>query len=223
MIYQQANEHDIHCHERFKEGNKKRGLHPDKIYTDTGYISGAHIKEYRRKGQELMGYIQVDSQKKPKGFKVDDFSFDLKNRIARCPAGQESVRSTLLKDGRTVIAFSQQVCMKCPHVHACVGINTKTKKRVFYLGSDYESIRERRKEQKTERFRKEMRVRAQIEGTISEAVRCMGFRHAKYKRKEGHQFQFYQTGAALNVKRLIKAVVHGKQLRKSSEKLAMAN
>ncbi len=57
-----------------------------------------------------------------------------------------------------------------------------------------------------------MRVRAQVEGTISEAKRFLGFRYAKYKGEVGHQLQFYLTGAALNVKRLIKALNNGREL-----------
>lgn len=59
-----------------------------------------------------------------------------------------------------------------------------------------------------------MSVRSQVEGTISEAVRFLGFRNAKYKGEEGHQFQFYLTGAALNVKRMIKALVYGRDIAK---------
>jgi len=57
-----------------------------------------------------------------------------------------------------------------------------------------------------------MKVRAQVEGTISEGVRFFGLRHAKYKGEVGHQLQFYLTGAALNVKRLIKAINNGVDL-----------
>ena len=53
-----------------------------------------------------------------------------------------------------------------------------------------------------------MKVRAQIEGTISEGTRCHGLRYARYHGKTGHQFQFYQTGAAINVKRIIRAVLN---------------
>ncbi len=57
-----------------------------------------------------------------------------------------------------------------------------------------------------------MRVRSQIEGTISEATRFFGLRNAKYKGEAGHKLQFYLTGAALNVKRLIKALNNGRDL-----------
>ena len=48
-----------------------------------------------------------------------------------------------------------------------------------------------------------------MEGTISEGVRFFGLRHTKYKGEDGHKFQFYMTGAALNVKRVIKAITKG--------------
>jgi len=58
-----------------------------------------------------------------------------------------------------------------------------------------------------------MSVRAQIEGTISEGTRFHGLRHAKYRGKAGHQMQFYLTGAAINVKRLIKAITKGGEIK----------
>ncbi len=88
----------------------------------------------------------------------------------------------------------------------------KTQRRTLNINKYYEYIRERRREQKTEGFRQKMRVRAQVEGTISEAKRFLGFRYAKYKGEVGHQLQFYLTGAALNVKRLIKALNNGREL-----------
>jgi len=77
------------------------------------------------------------------------------------------------------------------------------------LRPGFEFTRERREIQKTKAFRDEMRVRAQVEGTISEGTRFLGLRHARYKGEDGHKIQFYMTGAALNVKRLIKVITQG--------------
>ena len=52
-----------------------------------------------------------------------------------------------------------------------------------------------------------MSVRAQIEGTISEAIRFHGLRHIKYKGLLNYQMQFYLIGAGINIKRLIKAMI----------------
>ena len=88
-------------------------------------------------------------------------------------------------------------------------MKTKFTKRKLTVGPDHAFIQERRKEQNTQQFKDEMKVRAQVEGTISEAVRFHGLRNVKYKGESGHRLQFYLTGAALNVKRLIKALNNG--------------
>ena len=56
-----------------------------------------------------------------------------------------------------------------------------------------------------------MKVRAQVEGTISELVRFHGLRRVKYKGEAGRQLQFYFSGSALNVKRIIKILINGKK------------
>ena len=67
-------------------------------------------------------------------------------------------------------------------------------------------MRERRMTQEEKWFRDEMKVRAQVEGTISEGTRFCGLRCARYHGKRGHKFQFYQTGAAIYVRRILKAI-----------------
>jgi hypothetical protein len=98
--------------------------------------------------------------------------------------------------------------MQCPSWNECTGTK-KIGGRKIAVSQYYDYIRDRREEQKSEAFRKEMSVRAQIEGTISEGTRFHGLRYAKYHGEVGHQMQFYLTGAAINVKRLIKAITQG--------------
>ena len=59
-----------------------------------------------------------------------------------------------------------------------------------------------------------MRVRAQVEGTISEGTRFHGLRHKKYKGEEGDELHFYFIGAAINIKRLVKAINSKKNKKK---------
>jgi len=211
MIYQRSNEDDSRIHERVKEGNEQKGLHPEKLYADTNYINGTAIGDYRKNGQELMGYIQGDSSKKPEAFKVQRFDIDIDGLKAFCPAGKESFKGKVNKDGVIRISFSTSTCKNCTFFKGCVGAN-KRKARRLTLSPGYEFLRERRGIQETEAFRKEMKVRAQVEGTISEGVRFFGLRRAKYKGEDGHKLQFYMTGAALNVKRLLRAINNGVDL-----------
>jgi len=92
MIYQKANEHDSKIHERVKEENEQKGLRPEKLYADSSYINGVSIQDYRKQGQELMGYIQAERTPKPEDFRVEKFSIDMKTLEATCPAGQVSKR-----------------------------------------------------------------------------------------------------------------------------------
>jgi len=211
MIYQKAQEHDSQIHEKIRAGNKRRGLEPEKVYADMAYISGGAICDYRKQKQKLMGYIQGEYTKKPEEFKAYSFSIDMEKLQAICPVGQMNSRVTVTKDGYIRFSFQQHICMKCPSWNECVGTK-KRSGRTITVTPYYEYVHERREEQKSEGFRKEMSVRAQIEGTISEGTRFHGLRHARYKGETGHQMQFYLTGAAINVKRLMKAITKGVEI-----------
>lgn len=206
MIYQSANRHDAAIHEQIAENNERLGLNPKKLYSDSNYVSGDDIQNYRSRGQELMGYIQ-DRSRREEAFRTEAFDIDFENQIAICPAGHRSTYTGIGKNGDMMIYFDRPTCRACTFLHRCVPVQSKkTVKRTLTLLPCYPHIRERRFAQKTASFRNEMRVRAQIEGTISEATRFHGLRHARYRGKEGHQLQFYLTGAALNVNRLTRAI-----------------
>ena len=79
-------------------------------------------------------------------------------------------------------------------------------KRIFQISVDYDYLQRRRKEQKTKKFKEEMKVRAQVEGTISELVRFHGLRKTKYKGEMGRQLQYLLSACGLNVKRLLKMI-----------------
>jgi hypothetical protein len=207
MIYQQANGHDGNVHDQVREENERLGLAPAKMYADSNYISGAWINSYRDHGQELMGYVQEYYTGRDSAFETEAFQIDFEKHEAVCPAGHRSIRSGLEKPDTIRIRFDYRTCTKCEHFYPCVAKNNKkTKSRQIKIRPFYQVRRERRLEQQTDQFRSEMRVRAQVEGTISEATRKHGLRHSRYRGKDGHQFQFYLTGAALNMKRLAKAI-----------------
>ena len=112
------------------------------------------------------------------------------------------------KTGNWYIWFDSNTCQRCVFFDRCVRYQSQSQtKRRLVIRPFYPYMRERRMAQEQQWFRDEMRVRAQIEGTISEGTRCCGLRNARYHGKSGHQFQFYQTGAAINVKRIVRAIL----------------
>ncbi len=210
MIYQQANENDPCVHEQITADNEQIGLKPRKLYVDSGYLSAKLIKQYRDRGQELMGYMPGYGGRE-KAFQTEAFAIAIEKQVATCPAGHQNTTYSVQKDGNMNFYFDGITCRNCRFFQRCVRANNKTAtKRRVTLRPYYPYLRERRLIQETEQFQKEMRVRAQVEGTISEATRIHGLRYTRYRGKPDHQFQFYLTGAAVNVRRLARAIAEEK-------------
>ena len=68
---------------------------------------------------------------------------------------------------------------------------------------EHEKLQERREEQETPEYRERLKKRAGVEGTISQAVRGMGLRQARYKGKEKVFLQGILAATAINLKRVV--------------------
>lgn len=211
MIQQEAKANDQKIHDKLNESNERNGLNPNKIYADGNYISSESIKNYRENGQELMGYIGKDTSDRHDDFKNEKFDIDLENKTAICPEGKKSEKCNEQKDGSFCIFFKKEDCQSCSKFGLCVG-KAKEKKRVLHICKYFDILIERRTQQKNEDFKKEMKIRAQVESTISELVRFHGLRKIKYEGEEGRQLQFYFSGSALNVKRIIKKIAYERKI-----------
>jgi transposase len=206
MIYQPANEGDNKILDKLEANNNRTGMEVDKLFCDSNYLSGNKIAEYESNGKKLMGYFQGEGSKKPEGFKVSDFRIDMEKRIAVCPAKQETKDFAGEGEDDIKVRFDKRICGPCPYFDQCVGPGKKKKKRTLCITKYHDYIQNRRDEQKMHEFRSQMKVRARIEGTISEAVRFHGLRFKKYKGAVGDALQFYMTGAAINLKRILRAL-----------------
>jgi transposase len=205
MIWQPANQNDNRILDKLEANNNRTGIEVDKLFCDSNYVSGDKIAEYEANGKKLMGYMQGESSAKPEGFRVTDFRIDMDARVATCPAGNETSDFAEQGDGSIHVRFDKSVCQSCSYFDRCVG-TCKDKKRILRITKYHKYIQDRRDEQKTHEFRSQMKVRARVEGTISEAVRFHGLRFKKYKGSAGDALQFYMTGAAINLKRMLRVL-----------------
>ena len=80
MIYQPAHEHYIQVHDHITAGNERRGLSPKKVFAEASYVSAEYIKNYRDRGQELMGYMRGFAGRE-KAFKTEALKVDFENRF----------------------------------------------------------------------------------------------------------------------------------------------
>lgn len=92
--------------------------------------------------------------------------------------------------------------------------------RTVSVNPYHELIAARRAAQQTVAFKEQMHRRAAIEGTISELVRGHGARRARYRRHPKVRLQMFFLGAAVNIKRLVRALAQQKTT--ASQALAYA-
>ena len=211
MIQQEAQASDQKIHDEVKASNESHDLEPEEMYTDQNYISGESIKQYRESDQELLGYIQLDNSKRDPEYKTENFKIDFDKKTAVCPEGKESRPFKQREGSNSEIHFDRQDCQSCSAFKKCVNERADGK-RVLSISPYYHEIYERRETQNKPEFKKKMKVRAQVEGTISELVRFHGLRKIKYKYEKGRQLQYLLSGTALNVKRFIRALNYGLEL-----------
>jgi len=201
-----ANDDDSEAVDGIHRRLQERGLEPNKHYADQGYISGANIAHSAERGIELVGRVAADTSTKAKGFKQSDFVLDFEHKIATCPNGQTSVSwlERPQEDGYVgVHVLFRHKCDGCPYRAECAPGKSG---RSLEISPYYAQITTRRAEMTTSEFKEDMKHRPAIEGTISEMVRKHGLRRARYRGKSKVRLQHLFTGAAVNLKRLARAL-----------------
>ncbi len=199
-----ANVQDVDLTATIQAELVKAELTPEEHIVDTGYVDADLLVSSHQQGINLLGPVLSDNSwqaKADKGFDQRHFSIDWTTRQATCPQGQTSSR--LSKRGeRMEIVFATEVCAACPVRSDCT--RSLTTGRVLHLRpqADYEALQARRQEQQTPEFRERYATRAGIEATLSQAVRGMGVRRARYDGLHKTHLQHILTAVAINLVRI---------------------
>jgi transposase len=198
---------DVEMTALIQEDLAQRNLLPDEQVVDSGYVDGELLSlSQQTYGLVLLGPALADNSwqaKAGKGFESTHFQIDWQAHCAICPCGQTSSRWTSLTEPERIeVVFARTTCAACSCRADCT--RSQTTGRVLHLRprAAYEALLARRQEQETSAFRQRYAVRAGIEGTLSQGVRVMGLRHARYVGLPKTHFQHILTAAALNVVRI---------------------
>ena len=151
------------------------------------------------------------------------FQLDWQNQQATCPQGHSSSRWSRAGE-RIEIVFAQEVCACCPVRRDCT--QSQTTGRVLHLRPQaaHEALYARRQEQQTPEFRQQYASRAGIEGTLSQGVRGMGLRRARYDGLHKTHLQHILTAVAINLVRIdavLTQISRGKTRRSHFMRLAL--
>lgn len=206
-----ANDADSEVLDEIQERLIERNLKPEEHGVDQGYVSGPNLAHSTERGIELVGPVPSNHGNKPEGYRQTDFTLDLENRKATCPQGRESERWYEYRvpkepedsDRREIQVSFGMACQECPVRRQCTSSKNG---RTLTINAFYEELSSRRAEQQTEEFKKRLRWRAGVEGTIFGLVHSHGARRARYCGKPKVRLQALFTGAAANLKRLGRAM-----------------
>lgn len=191
-----ANDDDSEHVEPIQARLEEQELLPDEQYVDQGYTSGANLARSNKRGIELVGPVADDQSKKPDGYRQADFDLDFDAQEATCPGGRTSVswREYHVPEApddpqhkEIKIRFD---CDSCPVFSKCAGGKSG---RSLTISAFYQELSSRRTEQQTDEFKERLKTRSAVD-------------RGKAKVRLQHLF----TGAAINIKRLARALAKRK-------------
>jgi transposase len=185
-----------------------RDLLPAEHAVDTGYTTAPHLVQARDKhGIDLLGPVQFSTSRQARmgdGFGLDAFAIDFDQQHAICPAGHTSSRwREELSRGAPVIkiAFRRRDCGPCPLRPQCTTATIGLRQLTVRPRDQHEALERARAEQHTDAWKERYKVRAGVEGTISQAVR-MGMRRSRYIGLAKTHLGTALTACAINLVRL---------------------
>ncbi len=197
---------DLDGRERLEQQQQQHGLdRADILYVDTAYVTDDTLGQAQEQGRQLIGPARGSCNTSGKLFTAEAFDVSIAERRAICPAGHASTQCSRLDNeqtGQIDYRFEWSYhCDDCPLKSQCT--NARRGRRMLVVGCHHDLLQARRRQMKTEEFKRQMHQRKAIEGTISEFVRNGG-RRTRYRGLAKTALANYLHGAAVNAKRWIR-------------------
>jgi transposase len=187
-----------------------KGLLPAEHFVDSAYVdAGLLIESQRDHGISLEGPVRgVRNQyARAQGYEQRHFTIDWDRERATCPQGKTSVmwRAGRDKDGvpRIGAVFSRTDCGSCAVRQACTPAKDARRVIYFHPRLEYEALNAARERMNDPAWRERYRVRAGVEGTVSQGVRAFGMRRSRYIGLAKTGLQQACAAAAMNALRAV--------------------
>lgn len=189
-----------------------KGFLPQTHLVDAGYVDAAELVASQTDHQvDLLGPVRADTswQARTEGaFEQNCFAIDWDAQTVTCPQGAQSRRWRPRTDRNNQpvieVRFDRATCQACPARTQCTKQAQNTPRSLtFYPQAEHTALQQRRLDQQTDSFKQRYRKRAGIEGTISQGVRTLGLRKARYVGLAKTKLQHFITAAALNLTRAV--------------------
>jgi hypothetical protein len=178
------------------EAAERSGQDLEEVLGDTAYGDLETRESIAALGTEVIAKAPPGTRKGM--FDRTDFRVEKSRGLARCPAGNRSIRRAAVPgdDPGWKYIFSRKDCSPCPLRAKCT--KSRAAARIMQITEKTEALWRLRRQQKTKRFRRRYRKRVVVEHRIGRIVQ-LGVRQAKYfgKTKTGFQIALAATVANL--------------------------
>ncbi|MDX3230804.1 IS1182 family transposase [Streptomyces sp. ME19-01-6] len=192
-------------------GLAARDCLPGEHWVDAGYPTATALVTTRhRYGTALHGPVAANTSAQTStagGYDQEAFTIDWDQKKVTCPGGATNTTwsNRLSQQGLPVIRvrFSVLDCRPCPVRRECINSSTAERRELRLRHHDeHHALRTARAEQQTDDWKERYKIRAGVEGTISQGVGRCGLRRSRYRGLAKTSLQHQLTGAALNLARI---------------------
>ena len=188
-----------------------KGLPPAEHFVDSAYVDAALLVGSRRDhGISLEGPVRGMAKRRTEAeqaYEQRHFSIDWEREQVTCPQGNTSVTWRAGFDDvgapRISAVFSRTDCGACAARPLCTPAKEARRSIYFHPRLEYEALNAARKRMHDPTWKERYRVRAGIEGTLSQGVRAFGMRQSRYVGLAKTGLQQTCTAAAMNVSRIV--------------------
>jgi len=194
-------------HERLTD----KSLLPAEHFVDSAYVDAALlVGSQRGHGISLEGPVRGTAKRRTEAeqaYEQRHFIIDWEHERVTCPQGKTSVTWRAGRDEvgapRITAVFSRTDCGACPARALCTPAKAARRSVYFHPRPEYEALNAARARMLEPAWKQRYRVRAGIEGTLSQGVRAFGMRRSRYIGLAKTGLQQACTGAAMNVSRVV--------------------
>src|SRR3954470_1626237 len=206
-----ATQQDMTSTAEIHERLAAKGLLPSEHFVDSAYVDAALlVGSQRDHSVSLEGPVRAMANQHTRarqGFEQRDFAIDWEGKRVTCPQGKTSVTWRAGRDEvgapRITAVFSRTDCGTCTVRPLCTTAKDARRSLCFHPRPEYEALNAARARMHDAAWKQRYRVRAGIEGTLSQGVRAFGIRRSRYIGLAKSGLQQACTAAAMNISRVV--------------------
>ena len=179
---------------------------PARLSLSLRFSAGLLVSSRREHGVCLQGPVR-ELSRTGQGYDLPNCKIDWKRQQVGCPEGNVSVGWTPGLDDagrpRIHVRFGRGDCGNCHAQSLCTQSKEKRRSIYFHPRPEYEALNKARQRMHEPAWKKKYRVRAGVEGTLSQGVRAFGMRRSRYVSLAKTALQQVLAAVGINVARVV--------------------